>query len=279
MPVSRTAANSALVLHTAGLDEIPVFVGESEPLTQHDHPVAGTAFHGADGLGGLYQPQHPPARSRPAGGAALLHTLEAKGPDRPALLATGPLTDVAVALALDPSLPGRLERVVAMGGAFGRPRGNITPWAEFNFWADPLAALRVCQAGIPLTIVPLDVTEQVRITAEDVAHANDGPPSLATALFRASLDFHRRAGMDWCYSHDAVALIALTNPQLFAFQSMPLDIIVTGERAGQVVSAASTAERGESIAFVASEIDAAAVRDEILRLSSSGATASGPGRA
>src|SRR5207244_1785402 len=79
------------------------------------------------------------------------------------LLATGPLTDVAAAL------PLRAARVVVMGGAFGDPPGNVTPYAEFNWWADPHAADAVCRSGLAVDVVPLDVTQRVVFTRADAA--------------------------------------------------------------------------------------------------------------
>src|SRR5207245_9093547 len=124
-----------------------------------------TNLHVPDGLGGLYVPQHSDVRDAPTGAAAL-GQLSRQASTASVILCTGPLTDLAELLTSDPGFTDAPRRAVVMGGAFGNPSGNVTPWAEFNFWADPLAASIACES-VPLFIIPLDVPERVRFTTAD----------------------------------------------------------------------------------------------------------------
>jgi inosine-uridine nucleoside N-ribohydrolase len=123
------------------------------------------------------------------------------------LVATGPLTNVALLLARYPEIGPRFERIVLMGGALAE--GNTTPAAEFNIWVDPEAAHRVFTSGIELTMVGLNVTHRALM---DPAHARGLAGTgiagqLVADLFGFFAEFHQRAyGWDGVPIHDAVAI-------------------------------------------------------------------------
>jgi inosine-uridine nucleoside N-ribohydrolase len=129
------------------------------------------------------------------------------------LVATGPLTNVALLLALHPDL---VERVVLMGGAIGE--GNTTPAAEFNIWADPEAAARVFASGVDVTMVGLDVTHRALLTKERVARlrAEGGRAAGVVADLHAFYSgFHARVyGWDGAPVHDALALAHVVRDDL-----------------------------------------------------------------
>src|SRR5207253_3862492 len=122
--------------------------------------------HGASGLGDLVLPEA--ARpARPGHGVLwLIETLRAAAPNSVTLCALGPLTNIATALVMAPDIAAGIAELVLMGGG---SRGNVTPAAEFNIHADPWAAAIVFDSGIPITMVPLDVTLTVRSTPERIA--------------------------------------------------------------------------------------------------------------
>jgi inosine-uridine nucleoside N-ribohydrolase len=131
----------------------------------------------------------------------------ASNPDPVTLVATGPLTNVALLLARYPDLGARLERIVLMGGAYGE--GNVTPAAEFNIWADPEAARMVFNSGLDVTMVGLDVTHQALITPADVGRLSSAGRAgrLVADLYAFYAQFHSRSyGWDGAPVHDAVAL-------------------------------------------------------------------------
>ena len=143
---------------------------KSKPLIAKgaDQPLKGKTIyahsvHGKDGLGGAKIDRREGEEGWqffPGRADELITKMARQHPDEMTLIATGPLTNLALALQRDPEGMGKLKAVAIMGGAV-RTRGNITPYAEFNIFSDPLAAQIVLKSGLPITLVPLDVTHQV----------------------------------------------------------------------------------------------------------------------
>ncbi|WP_434315489.1 nucleoside hydrolase [Leifsonia sp. P73] len=188
---AATAARNTLhLLELAGRPEIPVAVGRHEPLAG---PFGGGAahVHGEEGLGPVAVPE---PLTKPISGTAaeLLIQLSQQHPARLHILAIGPLTNLAAALTLDPTLPQRIAWVTVMGGAVFVP-GNVTPAAEANIWNDPEAASIVFAAPWNITLVPLDVTMRHVIAPREVAELRDSAdPLLSTVAeaFDTYLDFY-----------------------------------------------------------------------------------------
>ena len=155
--LEKTTANAIRVLELAGRAEIPVAAGAGRPLVRE--PRVAADVHGETGLDG---PDLPPPRARPSTEHAV--DFLAERIDGATLVATGPLTNVALLLARHPE--ARPERIVLMGGAIAE--GNVTPAAEFNIWADPEAAQRVFTSGLDVTMVGLDVTHRALVTPEQM---------------------------------------------------------------------------------------------------------------
>ncbi len=210
--LEKTTANAIRVLHHAGRDDVPVAAGAPRPLVRKRRVAAGV--HGDSGLDG---PDLPPAAREPDSRHAIewiATTLEAT-PSPVTLIATGPLTNVALFLARYPELERRLERIVLMGGAVGE--GNATPAAEFNIWADPEAAQRVFSSGLDLTMVGLDVTHRALMTQVHVEQlARRGAAGrLVADLYRFYGQYHRRRyGWHGAPVHDAVAVGYVIDPTL-----------------------------------------------------------------
>src|SRR3954464_7425886 len=142
--LQKVTANALRVLDVVGADNVPVAAGADRALL---HPASVAAdVHGETGLDGpdLPPPSRPP---EPLHAVALMARLLRERPHT--LAAVGPLTNVALLLALHPELAARIERLVIMGGAVDG--GNTTPAAEFNIWADPEAAARVFASGLDIT--------------------------------------------------------------------------------------------------------------------------------
>jgi inosine-uridine nucleoside N-ribohydrolase len=127
------------------------------------------------------------------------------------LVPTGPLTNVALLLALHPD--ARPERIVLMGGAIAE--GNVTPAAEFNIWADPEAAARVFSSGIDTTMVGLDVTHKALFTRRYEEQLQGRTGEMVRALLRFYGEFHRKQyGWEGSPIHDAVAVAQVAQPGL-----------------------------------------------------------------
>jgi inosine-uridine nucleoside N-ribohydrolase len=210
--VDKTTVNALKVLELAGRSDIPVARGADRPLIG-DLLVADDA-HGTTGLDG---PDLPAPTSQPVEEHAVDFLAKTLGSaERPlALVAIGPLTNVALLLAGYPEAARKIERIVLMGGAIGA--GNQTASAEFNIWTDPEAAFRVFESGLDLTMIGLDVTNKAVLTAEDAAVLRgSGPVGDAVA---AMLDFYLGFYTGFYEHggapiHDAVAVAHVFRPEL-----------------------------------------------------------------
>ena len=204
--LEKTTANAIRVLELAGRAQIPVAAGAGRPLVRE--PRVAAEVHGETGLDG---PDLPPPEAEPSPQHAV--DFLAERIEGATLVATGPLTNVALLLARHPeAVP---ERIVLMGGAIAE--GNVTPAAEFNIWADPEAAHRVFTSGIDVTMVGLDVTHKALVTS---AHAEQLGQSGRIGTVVAELlefygGFHRTVyGWDGSPIHDAVAVAHVIDPTL-----------------------------------------------------------------
>ena len=263
VPVT-TATRNALVL--AGLTgrAIPVAEGAARPMAR-PAPAYPDHVHGPEGLGDM-APHAPHARPDDRPAARFLVDATAARPGAVTLCAIGPLTNLAEALALDPSIAGRTAGVVVMGGAVECP-GNATPHAETNIWCDPHAAEAVLGADWPVTMVGLDVTTRVTCSAADLAHLAARSPRIGGFLSRAAqfyIRFHRaKHGLDGCHMHDPAALVALTDPGLFRFREAPVRVTLAGDAMGRTV-ADETA--GTPPVRIALDAEADAVRARFLEI-------------
>ena len=159
-PLDRVTDNARRVLTLAGATAMPLAAGADGPLG--GALVTAPEIHGESALDGAELPEPVvPLDPRPAG-SLLAATAEAAAPLT--LIATGPLTNVALALEASPALAGGLREIVWMGGS--TERGNVTPAAEFNAWVDPDAVDRVLASGVPFTMVGLNLTHQALATPE-----------------------------------------------------------------------------------------------------------------
>ncbi|MFL5860891.1 MAG: nucleoside hydrolase [Solirubrobacteraceae bacterium] len=212
--LEKTTANAIRVLDHAGRSDLPVAAGAGRPLVR----ALGVAadVHGETGLDGPDLP--PPGRG--ASGEHAIDWIASAVRDHPGsvtLVATGPLTNVALFAARYPELVDKLERIVLMGGAFGE--GNTTPAAEFNIWVDPEAASRVFATGVDLTMVGLDVTHRALMRPTHVERLAGGGRAgrLVADLFEFYTRFHRREyGWVGAPVHDALALAHVIDGTLLA---------------------------------------------------------------
>ena len=232
VPLHRTTDNTLRLLQWAGRDDVPVYAGSERPLVRD--AVAADDVHGATGLGAAHLPE---ARTSPAGDGVefLLSTLQTR-PGEVTLVATGPLTNLARAEARVPGVLRQARQVVLMGGAVRVP-GNITPTAEFNFYADPHAARQVLASGAELILVGLDVTDQVWLKQVDLQACTGAYAAFCRAACEPVIAFESaHYGFAGMHVHDPVALGAALWPQLFRTQQLWVDVETSGElTVGQVV--------------------------------------------
>ena len=214
--LEKTTANAIRVLELVGRGDVPVAAGAGRPLVRE--PRVAANVHGETGLDG---PDLPPPQAQPDAEHAV-DFLAARVAGA-TLVATGPLTNVALLLARHPE--ARPERVVLMGGAIAE--GNVTPAAEFNIWADPEAAARVFASGIDLTMVGLDVTHRALLTserAEQLRGAGRVGQVVAELLDFYGV-FHREVyGFDGSPIHDAVAVAQVVDATLLETRHLNVQV-------------------------------------------------------
>nr|WP_254594686.1 nucleoside hydrolase [Streptomyces sp. 8P21H-1] len=207
LPAERTYRNARALARALRIDaDVPVHRGAGRPLTRLPYRLADD-FHGSAGLAHETLPDSTAAHPSESSAQALLR-LSREHEGELTVCATGPLTNVAVALLEDPAFALRVRKLVFMGGA-ARVPGNITPVAEFNMWADPDAAELVLSSGIPFTMVDLDASHGWLFGPADLAALEAAGPgtALAARLLRFYMDAYRRGGGDGtCPLHDPLAV-------------------------------------------------------------------------
>ncbi|OAN76380.1 nucleoside hydrolase [Jannaschia sp. EhC01] len=184
--------NILSVLTVAVRADIPVHMGADRPLVQPVHDA--TEIHGADGFGGAPRPDLKAEPAGKNGVGTIVASLQdaANRSERIDLLMIGPLTNLALALRLAPDCVAGIGNVTIMGGSvYGR--GNITPAAEFNFFADPEAAHIVLAAGIEITLVPWEACVAHKITGAQVDALFDARPDGRAKVFSQALARHARS--------------------------------------------------------------------------------------
>ena len=161
VPLQLTSKNARVVCELAGKPNVPVFAGCDAPLQRE--LVTAEYVHGKTGLDGFALPD--PAIALQDGHAVdfIIDTLKREPAGSVTLCPLGPLTNIATAFQRAPEIIDRVQEVVLMGGAYFEV-GNVTPAAEFNIYVDPEAADIVFNSGVPLTVLPLDVTHKALVT-------------------------------------------------------------------------------------------------------------------
>ncbi|MGV9769456.1 nucleoside hydrolase [Microbacterium sp. NPDC003461] len=204
--VDTAARNTAFVLNMAGRSDVPVARGAEGPSNGATASFS-TNVHGEDGQGGQADTSFVPALTAETA-PELIIRLSHERPGELHLVAVGPLTNLADALAADPTLPERIREVTIMGGSFLAP-GNITPAAEANIWHDPEAAQRVVEAGWACTFVGLDVTMRDMLEEDHLRALAAGGAigGYCARILDAYYDFYLgETGRRCAGNHDALAV-------------------------------------------------------------------------
>ena len=216
VPVETTYANAHRICELAHRPDVPIYAGCPRPMVRS--PIFAADVHGEDGLGGVVLPEtQMPLRTEHA--VDILIELCRTPQQTPLTLAAlGPLTNLAIALVKAPEIVWGINQLVIMGGAI--EGGNITPFAEFNCYADPHAAHVVFTSGIPITLIPLDVTHQVIATPEwrSQLQSAQRPVSQAVAQMLSHYGTQEQCDRGWSGPpiHDPCVMGYLLAPELFS---------------------------------------------------------------
>lgn len=223
VPADRTARNAAILRQIAGREDVPVFAGADRPLVRE--PAGAGEFHGEEGLGDLSPFETAKGIESEHAVDALVRLVMSRAENTVTLIMMGPMTNLALALRKEPQLGIRLKQVVVMGGARAEG-GNITASAEFNIWADPDAASEVMQSPVPVVMIGLDATHQVRATEErirSVEAIGSASSDTVAAMLRFSQRIEREiVGWDAAPLHDPCTVAYVMAPELFRLR--PADI-------------------------------------------------------
>ncbi len=230
--VYRATTNTLNVLSFLGRGDVPVHRGATHPLARPHR--AASHVHGEDGLGGADLPTSS-RRPEVAPGPATIVRLARERAGEMTLVAVGPLTNLAIALNVEPRIAELIPRVVVMGGAYHVP-GNVTPHAEFNVWEDPEAAAQVFAAGFDdLTLIGLDVTTRVGLSREtwrEIGQASTRTRAAELALRIGRMSFEDR-GLEQMYLHDPLAVAVALDPTLVTVELDEVDVVTMGEQEGR----------------------------------------------
>jgi purine nucleosidase len=277
----QQATTNALYLARIAGREIPVAQGTPVPIAKQ--PAMPPDFiHGADGLGNLPSRIDVPGVPEPLSAAEYIVEMARAHPGEITLVAVGPLSNLGLALQLEPTLPALLKQVVLMAGTVIEP-GNVSPVAEANVWNDPDAADLVFTAGWNLTMVGLDVTHRMVLASNFFEAIAQHQKHLATDTLLHAVRFYsdfysgiRPELGHGCFGHDVLAFAWLVAPQLFRTQEGRVRVATTGIGNGQTIMDRHGGlrypqagwEQGRPATRVCMEVDAAGCRqliDEVLR--------------
>jgi pyrimidine-specific ribonucleoside hydrolase len=228
--VEQATRNALTILEVAGRSDVPVYQGAGRPLNGSP-PTYAPRIHGVNGLGDV--PVDPPRAAAAPGRAAerLVEAVLAR-PGEITLLAIGPLTNVALALSIEPAMASALRQLIVMGGAVRTP-GNITAVASANIYNDAESAAIVYRSGAPVVQIGLDVCRPTVITHAHLDRLRAGGNAMTTfltsitpliqAFYRET--YHQEAGVHY---NDVPAIAYAVDPALFRSERLPVLIETAG---------------------------------------------------
>lgn len=230
VPLALTQKNARIICELAGRSDVPVYAGCDRPLVRK--LVTAEHVHGKTGLDGPAMPDPVMPLAEGHGVDFIIETLRREAAHTVTLCPLGPLTNIAEAFRRAPDVAGRVQQIVLMGGAYFEV-GNITPAAEFNIYVDPEAADIVFRSGVPIVVMPLDVTHKVLTTRARV----EAFRALGTEVGRVCAewsDFFERFDMEKYGSegaplHDPTVIAYLLAPGLFRGRHINVEIEVQSD--------------------------------------------------
>lgn len=265
VPLHHTENNARVVLSVAGVTDVPVAAGAAQPLVRE--LATAEWIHGENGLGGPAVLPEPTFASDPRDAVTLMSDVLSASQEPVAIVATGPITNVALLFQARPDLIARVREVVWMGGS--TERGNVTPYAEFNAYVDPEAVDVVVRSGVKLTMVGLNITHQALLNTEVreriVAIGNE-TARFSDELMEFFCDTNEEVfGLPEGPLHDPVAVAVLAAPETVHSIFTRMDVELTGtETAGATVVDLHGVTKREPNVWVAMDLDVPAFWDAVV---------------
>lgn len=252
-PIENTTANTRFLLDHFG-KSIPVHQGCSRAILSRNTFEGGKRIHGEYYLGQL-KPPEPFFQPQPNTAAHEMARAIIDHPHEVAVLAIGPLTNIALAIILYPEICGLVKQIVAMGGAVNVPGNNYNKTAECNTFADPHAAMAVLSSGAPIVLAPLNATRKAILIESQVqrfldSNSNASFKAFFQNLLAGYLKMHDRyAGEKSCVLHDPLALEVLLSEGLGRREKMEVLVELNGpERLGATLGEPSSDGNVEVVA-------------------------------
>ena len=255
--LQKVTRNARVIATVIGMTDVPIAAGADRPLVHNRLHAA--SIHGESGLDGPILPT-PTVPLDPRHAVDLIVELVMdSAPGEITLVGTGPATNLALALRREPAIARRVHRVVLMGGAF--TRGNITPAAEFNVYADPHAAEVVIRAPWQITLIGLDLTHQATATSDvraRISAIGTQPSRFAAELltFYASA-YLAEHNMPDPPIHDACAVAYVIDPEVMTTRTGHLAVELTGEHTTGMTVVDFTERSGPRDAVIGITLDRA----------------------
>lgn len=225
--VDKGTRNALATLELINASHIPVVKGTSLPMV--GPLLASDLVHGASGLG---ETNLPESKTKPIPQHAIDYLIQRflNEPGEISLFAIGPLTNIALAIRKEPRFAQAVKEMVIMGGSI-REGGNATPQAEFNIYADPHAAHVVFHSGIPITLIPLDVTHKCMLMLEQVQKLNTLCTSFSSFIVDATRPYIKftesKTGIKGCALHDPLTLATIIAPELLKLEEHYVDVDIS----------------------------------------------------
>lgn len=230
VPLKLTSRNIRIICELCGRTDVPVYEGAEKPLVRK--PITAEHVHGSTGLDGPVLDEPTMEAQKQHAVDFIIETVMREPAGTVTLCTLGALTNVALALLKAPEIADRVKELVMMGGGFFEG-GNITPAAEFNIYVDPQAADIVFRSGMPVVMMPLDVTHKLLTTKERVSRIRDIGTRPAIAMAEMLEFFERfdieKYGSDGGPLHDPSVIAYLIKPELFQGRECNVEIEVHSE--------------------------------------------------
>ncbi|MDY4799197.1 MAG: nucleoside hydrolase [Bullifex sp.] len=229
-----SARNSLTILDLFGRTDVPVFIGESAPEGKTSYQVMPYIYriHGRNGLGDVDFPRSE-RKPEDESASSFIMRMIASHPDDLTIVATGPLRNLAEVYRQYPETVKIPHKVISMGGAL-TVEGNVTPFAEANYYKDPKSASFVFSLPIDLIQIPLDVTERSHLYLSGTEEWKSERGMLIRKMTEFYIGFHKK---DFSYLHDPSAVCAALHPEYFSYLSLPMKITDDGRSIGDWLSA------------------------------------------